>query len=68
MAQATMELVLRQTITLRDRFVFVHVLRHTEAEADARFCSATYKRHRARVVIGEMVNRSVRDLYPNPLV
>ena len=54
--QALMELVLRQTITLRDRFVFVHVLRHSEAEADARFGSAAYGEHRARVVLAEMVS------------
>ena len=54
--QALLELVLRQTITVRDRFVFVHVLRHTAAEADTRFGSVKYREHRARVVIGEMVS------------
>ena len=56
LAQAAVELVLRQTITLRDRFVFVHVLRRSPAEADARFGSVGYGRHRARVVLGEMVS------------
>ena len=51
-----MELVLRQTITLRDRFAFVHVLRHTAKEAEERFGSAAYKEHRARVVLGEMAS------------
>ena len=55
-AQGMMELMLRQTITLRDRFAFVHVLRYSPAEADARFGSAAYTAHRARVVLGEMVS------------
>ena len=47
---------LRQTITLRDRWAYVHLLRHTPAEADARFGSVKYGRHRARVVLAEMVS------------
>ena len=53
--QAIVELILRQTITLRDRFVFVHLLRHSEKEADRRFGHPSYGAHRARVVLGEMV-------------
>ena len=55
MVQAVMELVLRQTITQRDRFAYVHVLRHTHAEADRRFGHHLYGDHRARVVLAEMV-------------
>ena len=55
MGQAVMELVLRQTITERDRFTYMYILRHSKKEADARFGHPSYGRHRARVVLAEMV-------------
>ena len=41
---------------MRDRFVFVYLKRRSHKEADARFGSVAYGRHRARVVLGEMVS------------
>jgi hypothetical protein len=59
-SQALLEIILRQTITIRDRFAYVHLLRHSSADADSRFGSAKYGRNRARVVIAEMVSARQR--------
>ena len=53
--QALVEVVLRQTVTKRDRWVFVHIGRHSNEQADRRFKNAHYLRNRGRVVLAEMV-------------
>ena len=55
--QGMVELFMRQSATGSkcDRFLYVNILRHSKEEADVRFCSDSYRRYRARVVICEMV-------------
>ena len=46
---------LRQTHRTRDRFIFRHLLRHTEAETEAKFGDASpYPAHLAHVLVTEM--------------
>ena len=49
--QGMVELVLRQTITNRHRFIYRYILRR---EADERFKTESYRRYRARVVLSDM--------------